>query len=231
MTQTTATRKAIAYIRVSTEMQHESGLGEGAQAKTIADYCAAHGIEIVATVMETQSGKSLKNRPALRDALDRCANGEADLLIASNVSRLARSVADLSGMLEAADRKGYGLCAIDTGLDSATPAGRLVIQMLAAAAEYERRMISERTTKALAVAKARGVQLGRHIELPSFLEARIMELRKTGLPFQDIADRLNRDGFTTARGAKWQKDYVRAVVVRNGDPIIRTPGRPRKVAA
>jgi len=231
MTKNTTTRKAIAYLRVSTHEQEQSGLGLLGQNKTIADYCAAHGIEIVATVTETQSGKSIKNRPVLRDALDRCAKGEADLLIASNVSRLARSVADLSGMLEVADRKGYGLCAIDTGLDSATPSGRLVIQMLAAAAEYERRMVSDRTTKALAAAKARGTQLGRRTELDTELEARIMQMRSNGLPFQAIADALNEAGVATPRGATWAKAYVRAVVVRNGDPIARTAGRPRKVAA
>ena len=232
MNDTAATsRKAIAYLRVSTGEQELSGLGLEAQAKTIADYAAAQGIEITDTVREVQSGRTVRNRPMLRDALERCAKGEAELLIASNVSRLARSVADLSAMLEVADRKGYGLCAIDTGLDSVTPSGRLVIQMLAAAAEYERRMVSDRTTKALAAAKARGTVLGRRTELSADLARRIIELRTTGLGFQAIADNLNETNVTTPRGRSWQKAYVRDVVRRQGnDPITRNAGRPRKAA-
>jgi DNA invertase Pin-like site-specific DNA recombinase len=227
---TTATRKAIAYVRVSTDEQGQSGLGLEAQTKTIADYCAAHGIEVIDTATEVQSGKSIRNRPALRNALERAAKGEADLVIASNVSRLARSVADLSGMLEVADRKGYGLCAIDTGLDSATPAGRLVIQMLAAAAEYERRMVSDRTKKALAAAKARGTQLGRKTELAPAIEAQIVARRTSGMAFATIARELNEAGITTPRGASWSAPYVHKVIARNGDPITRKAGRPHKVA-
>jgi hypothetical protein len=83
----------------------------------------------------------------------------------------------------------------------------------------------------MAVAKARGVLLGRHTELAPAIEAQIIDLRTTGLPFQAIADRLNETGVVTARGAKWNKAYVSAVVKRNGDPITRSAGRPRKVAA
>ena len=230
MTKNTTTRKAIAYLRCSTHEQEMSGLGLEAQRSVITTYAALHGIEIIGWQQDVQSGRS-ENRFGLKRAVARCEAGEADLIIASNVSRLARGVLHLSKMLAAADKKGYGLCAIDTGLDSATPAGRLVIQMLAAAAEYEARMVSDRTTKALAAAKARGTQLGRHTELDTELEARIMQMRSNGLPFQAIADALNEAGVTTPRGATWAKAYVRAVVVRNGDPIARTAGRPRKVAA
>ena len=230
MTKNTTTRKAIAYLRCSTHEQEMSGLGLEAQRSVITTYAALHGIEIIGWQQDVQSGRS-ENRFGLKRAVARCEAGEADLIIASNVSRLARGVLHLSKMLAAADKKGYGLCAIDTGLDSATPAGRLVIHMLAAAAEYEARMVSDRTIKALAVAKAQGTQLGRRTELAPAIEAQVLDLRKTGLPFAAIADRLNVEGVPTPRGAQWQKAYVRAVVVRNGDPITRTPGRPRKVNA
>jgi DNA invertase Pin-like site-specific DNA recombinase len=212
---TNATRKAIAYIRVSTEEQGESGLGLEAQSQVIADYCTVHGIELIATALEVQSGKSTKNRPVLRQALERAAKGEAHLVIASNVSRLARSVADLSSMLEQADRKGYGVCAIDTGLDSATPAGRMVMQMLGAAAEYERAMVSDRTKKALASAKARGTVLGRRTELAADLEARIVADRSKGHTYAAIAQNLNAAGLTTPRGAAWSAAYVHKVIARN----------------
>ena len=75
------------------------------------------------------------------------------------------------------------------------------------------------------------MQLGRRIELAPAIEAQVLDLRTTGLPFQAIANHLNETGVTTPRGAQWNKAYVSAVVKRNGDPITRTQGRPRKANA
>ena len=228
MTTTQTTKTAIAYLRVSTDAQGADGLGIEAQRHTIATYCATQGIEILDEVVEVMSGKSIKNRPLLNATLDRLAKHQATMLIASNVSRLARSVADLSTMLEAADRKGYGIAAIDTGLDTSTPSGRMVIQMLGVAAEFERAMISYRTKKALAAAKSRGVVLGARKQINDSVESIITRKANEGLTYQGIADYLNAKTITTPSGLTWKAMAVRKVAVRNGVEA-RGQGR-RKVA-
>src|ERR1035437_76645 len=128
--------KAIIYTRVSTSEQGESGLGLEAQAAVCKDYCARNRLEIVEVTTEVQSGKSTRRRPVLAAALESLRNGDADVLIASNVSRLSRSIGDLVGLISEADKRGYSVVALDTGLDTSTSAGRMVFQMLGVAAEY-----------------------------------------------------------------------------------------------
>ena len=122
-------RTAIAYYRVSTHEQELSGLGLAAQRSTVETWCKANGVVITDEVVEVQSGKSLRRRPGMTNALDRCAAGEFDTLVASNVSRLARNVADLSGMLDRASAKGFALVAVEASLDTATPAGLSLIHI------------------------------------------------------------------------------------------------------
>ena len=204
---------AIIYLRVSTDEQGESGLGLEAQERTALDYCQRNGLEVVEIVREIQSGKSVRNRGLLQAALERCAKGDAGLLVASNVSRLARSIRDLSVMLETAEKLGYGIAAVDTGLDTSTPAGKMVFQILGVAAEYERAMISDRTKKALGAAKARGTQLGRPQTMSSEVVGNILEMRKANLSLREIASTLNERGVATAHnGAKWYASTVSKVI-------------------
>lgn len=231
MTNSTANRTAIAYLRVSTELQNESGLGLEAQLATITDYAKHHGITITETVTEIQSGKSLRHRPLLTATLERMAKGQAELIITANVSRLARNVADLAGMLDLSDRHGFGIIAIDANLDSSTPSGRMIVQMLGVAAEFERAMVSDRTKKALAAAKARGVILGRPAELDDVTRNMIRARRSEGATLQEIAEWLNAHGITTPRGAAWSLANVQQVLTRTGgDPRPAKRGRPRKAA-
>ena len=229
----TPSRTAIAYLRVSTTEQGDSGLGLEAQAAAVQAWAERSGVRIIQTVTEIQSGKNLRQRPLMQAALADMAAGKADTLVASHVSRLARSVADLSNMLEAAAKQGFALAAIDTGLDTATPAGRMVIQMLAAAAEYERAMTADRTKKALAAAAARGVQLGRPVIADQVATDILRRLRASGLSLVQVANEMNSAGFTTPTGLTWAASNVGRLLTRTGgDPLagISKRGRPRKAA-
>jgi len=166
-------------------------------------------------MVEIQSGKSTRKRPILAEALRQLRSGEADLLVSSNVSRLSRSIGDLVGLLSEADRNGFAVVALDTGLDTSTPAGRMVFQMLGVAAEYERAMTSDRTKKALARAKAKGTLLGRRPSVPPEVVSRIATERELGNTLAGIADRLNSDGVATGQGgAKWYPATVSKVLAR-----------------
>lgn len=225
-------KTAIIYLRVSTDEQGESGLGLEAQERTALDYCQRNGLEVVEIVREIQSGKSMRKRALLQAALERCAKGDAGLLVASNVSRLARSIRDLSQMLETAERKGYGIAAVDTGLDTSTPAGKMVFQILGVAAEYERAMISDRTKKALASAKARGTQLGRPATMSSEAVSKIRSMRANGDSFASIANALNAQGVaTTHAGAKWYPSTVRKALLTSGGEILGTMPKVGRKAA
>jgi DNA invertase Pin-like site-specific DNA recombinase len=85
--------------------------------------------------------------------------------------------------------------------------------VLATFAQFERRLIGQRTREALAVKKAQGVRLGRPPSIDPKLARRIRSMRSRGLTLQAICDRLNREGVPTARGgAAWRPTSLRAVL-------------------
>jgi DNA invertase Pin-like site-specific DNA recombinase len=144
-----AAPRFVAYYRVSTSQQGQSGLGLEAQREAVARHVMGAGGLIVASYEEIESGKK-NDRPQIAAAIAACRARRATLVIAK-LDRLARNVAFVSGLMEA----GVDFVATDNPY-----ATRLTIHILAAVAEHEREMISARTKAALAAAKARGVKLG-----------------------------------------------------------------------
>ncbi len=136
--------KAIAYYRVSTARQGQSGLGLEAQQAAVAAFC-----EPIETYTEVETGKR-SDRPELQRAIAACKRMGATLVVAK-LDRLARNVAFVSTLMES----GVEFVACDN-----PTANRLTVHILAAVAEDEARRISERTKAALAAYKARGGTLG-----------------------------------------------------------------------
>jgi DNA invertase Pin-like site-specific DNA recombinase len=202
----------VAYYRVSTERQRASGLGLEAQREAVARHVASG--QLVAEYTETESGKRHTNRPQLLAALAECRKRRAVLLIA-RLDRLARNVAFIANLMES----GVDFIACDM-----PQANRLTIHILAAVAEHEREMISQRTKAALAAAKARGVQLGNpslaaarerarashHARRPAPEVLSVMkDWQSQGASFREIARRLNRLNIRPGRGRAWYGTSVK----------------------
>ena len=139
----------VSYLRVSTQKQEQSGLGLEAQRKTVEDYLNGDNWTLIEELVEIESGKN-NRRPKLVEAIDLCKASGATLIVAK-IDRLTRDAAFLLNLKDA----GINFIAADM-----PEANRLTIGIMALVAEQEREAISKRTKDALAVAKARGVQLG-----------------------------------------------------------------------
>lgn len=209
-------KRYIAYYRVSTVRQGQSGLGLEAQQTAVRSFVAADAV-ILEEYVEVESGRR-NDRPRLLEALAACRRHKAILIIAK-LDRLARNVAFVSNLMEA----GVDFVAVDM-----PHASRLTVHILAAVAEHEREMISQRTKAALAAAKARGARLGNQAGNAAGLEkARqrasqlageraaqvrgvIEEIRAAGLTsLRQIAAALNARGVETPRGGRWYAGSVR----------------------
>ena len=207
-----STRKALAYFRVSTDEQARSGLGLDAQRLTVTEAAQYRRWEIVAEyVDEGRSGKTMK-RPRLLEALDALDRGEADVLIVAKLDRLSRSVLHFAEITERAKRGGWAVVALDVDVDTTTPSGELLVNVLASMAQWEGRMIGERTKDALQAKKARGARLGRPVIVSLEVRSRIRRERAAGRSLQAVADLLNSEGITTPTGRPWQKSRVAQVV-------------------
>lgn len=194
----------VGYVRVSTGEQAESGAGLEAQRQAIEAEAARRGWELVAVYEDAgASGKSMKGRPGLQEALAAVEAGEAEALLVSKLDRLSRSVIDFANVLERSRRKGWSLVALDLAIDTASASGQLVANVMASVAEWERRVIGERTSAALAVRREQGVTLGRPREIPEETVERIRELYESGLSFAAVAKRLNAEGVATPRNGRW----------------------------
>ena len=143
--------KIVAYYRVSTKRQGQSGLGLSAQQQAVEQYAKANDGKIVAEYTEVETGKR-SDRPKLAEAIAR-ARAVRGVLVIAKLDRLARNVAFVSTLMES----GCEFVCCDN-----PHATRLTIHILAAVAEDEARRISERTKAALAAAKRNGVKLGTH---------------------------------------------------------------------
>ncbi len=109
--------------------------------------------------------KGRDQRPALDDMLKRCLKGEFDIVMAWSVDRLGRSLSDLVALLNELHAAGVGLYLHQQAIDTTTPSGRAMFQMIGVFAEFERSMIRERVLAGLSRARANGVKLGAQMKL------------------------------------------------------------------
>lgn len=206
--------KVIGYLRVSTEEQAVSGLGLADQRSVIggeAAHRAWDDLEFMAD--EGFSAKNL-SRPAVAVALEMLRRGEASVLVVSKLDRLSRSLLDFATLMDRAKREGWQLVVLDLAIDTTVPSGALMANVMACFAEYERQLISSRTSAALQQLKSQGVRLGRPRTLAQSVTTRIVSDRQSGLTLAAIADSLNGDRVPTARGgARWYPSSVKAVLV------------------
>lgn len=212
----------ITYCRVSTDKQGIRGLGMAAQDDSVARYIASVGGELVKQYTEVETGKGANpNRPQLKAALAHCKLIGATLLIAK-LDRLARNVYFVSGLMES----GVDFIAADM-----PTANRLTIHVMAAFAEHEAKVISDRTKAGLAQARIRGSKLGgfrpRACITPEKREAALQarqesaKVRATSIlpmiqlikttgtkTLHGIAAALNASNIPAPRGGQWSATQV-----------------------
>jgi DNA invertase Pin-like site-specific DNA recombinase len=154
-----SSRKRVAlYVRVSTTGQNTTN-----QRRELAAVAARHGWDVVQVFSDNgvSGAKGRKDRPGLDALLKGVARREFDMVAAWSVDRLGRSLQDLVEVLSELRAKGVDLYLHQQGLDTSTPSGRAMYQMMGVFAEFERAIIRERVLSGLARAKAEGITLGR----------------------------------------------------------------------
>lgn len=220
--------RVIAYIRVSTDEQAASGAGLEAQRAAILAEASRRGWAIVETIQDAgYSGKTLR-RPGIAAALDALTHHRADTLVVAKLDRLSRSMLDFAALMDQATRERWALVALDLGVDTSTPAGEAMASVLATFAQFERRLIGERTKAALAAKKRAGVRLGRPRTLPDDVLRRIVSERATGRTLAAIADGLTADGVPTVQGGRrWWPTTIRAALGTAERDALATAARQR----
>ncbi len=206
--------KVIGYARVSTDAQADLGVGLVAQESAIRDEAHRRGWDLVSLYCDIRSGRSMNGRNGLSDAVTAIEAGEADALVVAKLDRLSRSLIDFAQLMQRSRRKGWSLVALDLGIDTSSPQGELMANVLATFAQFERRLIGQRTKEALAAKKAHGVRLGRPRSIADDVRERIRRERSAGHTLAQIADRLNRDAVPTAHGGRaWHPNTVRKALL------------------
>lgn len=209
--------RVIGYRRVSTEHQAASGYGLDAQRQAIQQRALIHDWKM--TWVEDAASGGTTDRPGLAYARALLRDGQADALVVSHLDRLSRSVLDFADILRQARKEGWNLIVLDLNLDLSSPQGEFVAHILAAVAQLERRLISDRIRSALAAASARGVRTGpKPREIPTATLERITTLYDSGRGknLTAIAAELTRDGFPLPSGVPghWAPAQVRRVLAR-----------------
>lgn len=151
-------KRTALYLRVSTDGQTTDN-----QRRELLEVAKRAGWEIVEIYEDAgiSGAKGRDKRPAFDKLLKDAARRKFDIVASWNVDRLGRSLQDLISFLS--DIHGYGidLYLHQQGIDTTTPTGKAMFQMLGIFAEFERSMIRDRVNAGLARAKAKGVILGR----------------------------------------------------------------------
>ena len=188
-------KRAVLYLRVSTIDQTTTN-----QERELREVAGRMGCEIARVYKDhgISGAKGRDKRPAF-NALIRDANQRKfDMVMAWSVDRLGRSLQDLVGLLSELHALHIDLFLHQQGLDTTTPAGEAMFQMMGVFAEFERSMIAERVRAGLRRAKDEGKQLGRPRIAPE-LEQRILTALRAGETIRGAAEKFNVNPSTVQR--------------------------------
>lgn len=218
--------RAVAYLRVSTDKQAEHGVSLEAQRAKVEAYAALYDVELVAVEVDAGVSAAGLERPALGRALGMLREGRADAVLVVKLDRLTRSVRDLGELVDTYFASGrWALLSVGESIDTRTAAGRLVLNVLASVAQWEREAIGERTAAAMATKRERGEYCGGHAPygwstaadgrlVPNEAEQAVMrearELRAAGLSLRAVGARLAALGFLP-RSGRWHAETVKLV--------------------
>lgn len=214
---------ALLYVRVSSTVQVEEGASLDAQEATLREEARKRGWAVEVIREEGKSAKNIHGREKLSEALQRLDRGEAQYLLSVRLDRVSRSVADFASLIDRARKHSWGIVLLSPNLDLSDPSGEFVANVLASAAQYERRLISVRTKEGMAQRKAEGVKFGREVS-PEFLPFywRVLTMHADGISLNAIARTLNDEGVPTAKGGRWYASTIRAMVTSETAKAIRS---------
>ena len=219
-------KKAIGYIRVSTEQQADEGVSLAAQRAKITAWCALNDYELVAIYEDVGiSGKTVSKRPQLQAALSEMKKGMA--LVVYSLSRLARSTKNCIEIADELKATGSDLVSLTEKIDTSSAMGEFFFTLIAALGQMERKVIGERTKAALAHKKANGekyapvpfgyAEVNRRLEVVKHeadLIDEIFSKRASGETLQSIALALNEQGVIGKQGGKWYASSVSCILKR-----------------
>jgi DNA invertase Pin-like site-specific DNA recombinase len=217
----------VSYLRVSTDRQGKSGLGIDAQRQAVTAHLNGGNWTLIAEYTEVESGKN-DARPELAKALAYCKRTGATLIVAK-LDRLSRNQAFLMNVYEGTGEGGVVFCDLPTIPPG--PVGKFIVQQMAAVAELERGLISQRTKAALAAstkqlggyrggpvpdaAKATAARQEAADAFAADVGPMAAEMRAAGRSLRQIAAELTAQGVRTPRGGAWTADAVRRVLERH----------------
>lgn len=205
---------AVILRRVSTEEQGDSRNGLDAQLHTCEQEIARRGWETVAVFTEVVSGFSvpMHKRDGLMQAIDLCKTS-GHILVCAKGDRLSRRLTERLELMEVSHKEGWAVFLCDLPeADPTTAAGWMMQTMMGMLAEYERRIISERTRDAMAALIRKGKHVGRPREVDPAAVSYATYLREDGKNWTEIATALDDAGYAPPRAATWDRRTVRHMV-------------------
>lgn len=221
--------RTIAYLRVSTDKQADTGVSLDAQRAKVLAYASLYDLELVEIIEDAGASAKTLDREGLHRALSLLDAGEADALLVVKLDRLTRSVRDLGALLDRYfdDKKGAALMSVGEQIDTRSAGGRLVLNVLMSVAQWEREAIGERTRVALQHKKAQGqrvggipygyqladdgVQLVEH-EGEQLVLSGTRKLRAAGLSLRAIAAELDKRGLRNRAGRTFGPSTIKRVL-------------------
>lgn len=222
--------RAIGYVRVSTTLQASEGVSLEAQQERIRQWCAVNGYELIGIEIDAGlSGGRADNRPGLQSAIQQACKCQAALVVYS-LSRLARSTKDMLSIADRLEHAHADLVSLSEKIDTTSAAGKMVFRILAVLAEFERDLISERTTAAMGHLRSQnrrisgvipfGFSLGDDgatlvpIEGEQRIISNMRRLYQSGRSLNGIARDLNDRRVPSKAGGRWYAKTVAGVLKR-----------------
>ena len=222
--------KVIGYTRVSTDKQVQFGLSLEAQKQKIRQYCALYELDLIEVIVDGGESAETLNRQGIKKAIHLLEAGKASGLIVTKLDRLTRSIKDLNYLLENLFKK-VSLFSVSELIDTRSPSGRLVLNILTSVSQWERETIAERTRSGLLAKKMKKKQVinggapygwdwinGVLVENSKEQEAltKIKTWRSRGMTFRAIANQLSEMKIKTKKGLNnWSATTVRRTLLKD----------------
>lgn len=193
-------KTAAIYARVSTDRQKVD-----MQLNELRQFAARSGWNIYEEYIDQNYSGGNTKRPAFTAMMDAARKRKFDLLLVWKLDRLSRSLKDLIVTLDELGSCGIDFVSYDNNLDTSTPTGKLVFQIVGAVAEFEKEIIRERVVAGLATARNKGKRLGRP-PISKYVYDQALKMRSEGLSYRNIGKVLgvNEGTIRKRAGKEWR---------------------------